>query len=281
MNKVWYACAENFQKWLKNPRIYILFLLFFLHMFDLMLPFNKTASTLGVKNTPWTFPFVSSSLVFGMFLLLGYVLLFCDAPFTDRHQPYIIIRIGKIKWMWGQILYIVLSSLIFVLSIQIFIIIVLLPTLTFSTDWGKMLYTVSQLPIEGFVSNVAVSYSLITSYSPIQATVISMLLVWLEGIFIGCLIFVFNMKFKKMVGTILGCFHATLFFMVKGMDSNTVLWKIVPSAWMDLATESKKLMGRHPGIVYAVVGLLVLIVVLWGCMIRMAKRYSVDVVEQI
>lgn len=282
MNKIWRSCVSNFRKWTRNPRIFITFFLFYCHVFDVISPFNKAAEILETSNTPWFFPFFSSNSFSGMYILLGFVLLFCDAPFIDKHQPYIIIRIGKLKWLLGQFLYIVIASFLFLLSLQFFIILALLPKISFTTEWGSLLYTISQTSVEGFLPIVGVSFSVIETYSAIEATLLSFLIVWLEGIFIGSLLFFLNIQFKRIIGTSVGCFYAISFFMIKmTFQNNPILWKISPCVWMDIVTLAGRETGKHPGAVNAIVGLLLIIIFLLIGSARKMKTELIEVVKQI
>lgn len=276
-----YACAQQFQKWARNPRIISIFILFFVLVFDVVFRFNQLAIEYGTKNTPWFLPFFLSHPFLGLYTLLGFVLLFCDAPFIDRHQPYIIIRIGKLKWLLGQILYIVVSSFLFLIAIQVFIIIVLLPTITFSNEWGSILYSMSvaDIGIEQFLN---IPRGMMVNYTPLEATALNFLIAWLEGIVIGCLIFLFNFRFKKVMGTILGCLYASLYFFVCNLPNDMLkLWYVAPSAWMQLTAFASKKVQTHPGIGYSVSVLTGIILILCLCMVRAVKRQPIEVIEQI
>lgn len=50
-----------------------------------------------------------------MMLFLGVVLLFCDAPFIEDEQPYIMLRSGRRIWFIGQMLYIVVASVLYLI----------------------------------------------------------------------------------------------------------------------------------------------------------------------
>lgn len=75
---------------------------------------------------------------------LGALLLFCDAPFIDSEQPYIVLRSGRKKWVAGQIAYIAISSALFTLFLYLLTLLLLLPWLEFSTEWGKAIGTLAQ-----------------------------------------------------------------------------------------------------------------------------------------
>ena len=282
MGKIWNSGIQNFRKWGTNPRIYILFLILGGFVHHVMQSLCDVAETLETGITPWLLPFLCSDLYAGLYILLGFVLLFCNAPFVDRHQPYAIIRIGKSRWMAGQMLYIVIASFIYTLSIQIMVIISLLPVLTFEMDWGTFLYTTAQIPIEEAHLLLRIGYDVIVKYTPLNATLLSFLLIWLEGILIGFLLFVFNLQFKRTVGTIVVCFYAMTFWLVKELiDDNPFLWKVMPAVWMDMEALAEGSVFKHPGTVYVLLGFFILITALAIWILGTAKRRTIEVLEQI
>lgn len=194
---VFYIGWQCFEKNMKHPRILLVFAVFFCMILDRVGMFNTAAKLTGASNTPWFLPFLLTDGFAGFYVLLEFVLIFCDAPFIDSHQPYVIIRTGKTKWLLGQLLYILWMSLFCVLSLQLFMIIVLLPTISFTTDWGNIIYTLSRMPIKDFQPEFQIYYALVERYTPLAATAYSGLILWLQGAIIGCLMLLFNFFIKK------------------------------------------------------------------------------------
>lgn len=282
MSKIWNSGMQNFRKWGTNPRIYILFLVLGGFIYHVMQSFVSAAEMLETGITPWMLPFLCSDLYAGLYILLGFVLLFCDAPFVDRHQPYAIIRIGKSRWMAGQLLYIVMASFIYTLSIQMMAFISLFPVLSLEMDWGTFLYTISQIPIEEVNPLIKIGYDVIVKYTPLNATLLSFLLIWLEGILIGFLLFAFNLHFKRTVGTVVVCFYAMAFWLVEGlMNDKPFLWKVMPAVWMDVGSLAEGSVFKHPGTAYVLIGFFILIAALAIWILCTAKRRTIEVLEQI
>ena len=110
MGKV-FACfsiaLHNFKKWAVNPRLYILLLMEVLYLHSRLSPVGELCARTGYKVTPYLLPFLLDEGSAVMMLFLGVVLLFCDAPFIEDEQPYIMLRSGRRIWFIGQMLYIV------------------------------------------------------------------------------------------------------------------------------------------------------------------------------
>ena len=144
MGKV-FACfsiaLHNFKKWAVNPRLYILLLMEVLYLHSRLSPVGELCARTGYKVTPYLLPFLLDEGSAVMMLFLGVVLLFCDAPFIEDEQPYIMLRSGGGIWFIGQMLYIVVASVLYLIVLYFTKFLVLLPHIEWSAEWGKLLST--------------------------------------------------------------------------------------------------------------------------------------------
>jgi hypothetical protein len=118
LKQVWTVSTYNFSMWRKNPRVIITFALAFILCFllsDKAVRFAaeyKTTMQL-VEAFVWTFGDSNSILLASLLLVLP----FADMPFLGAGVPYYLSRIRRSTWLWGQILYIGLATLIYMLFI--------------------------------------------------------------------------------------------------------------------------------------------------------------------
>jgi hypothetical protein len=106
--------AYNFRLWNKNPRVLITFALCFILCFllsDKTVRFSHEYGTVTqiVEAFVWTFD-DSASILLSSSLL---VLLFADMPFINAGTPFYLLRIKRRTWLFGQALYIVLATTIY------------------------------------------------------------------------------------------------------------------------------------------------------------------------
>lgn len=64
----------------------------------------------GVDVTFWMLPFMTRYNGDQIIIVLGALLLFCDAPFLEPNSGWQILRAGRKSWFWGNMLYIVVVS---------------------------------------------------------------------------------------------------------------------------------------------------------------------------
>ncbi|MEG0357354.1 MAG: hypothetical protein RSA86_06490 [Christensenellaceae bacterium] len=114
IRQVWAVSSYNFRQWHKNPRVIITFALAFILCFllsDKAVKFAVEYETTMqlVEAFVWTFGDSTSILLSSLLL----VLLFADMPFICGGTPFYLLRINRKVWLLGQVLYIVLATLLY------------------------------------------------------------------------------------------------------------------------------------------------------------------------
>lgn len=114
LRQIWLAAAANFRRWKRNPQIILAFCLAFVVCFllsDKVILFARTHDTVLQAAEPfiWTFGDANSVLIISLLLLL----LFADMPNLGNDVPLFLVRINRKIWLLGQIVYLILATLIF------------------------------------------------------------------------------------------------------------------------------------------------------------------------
>lgn len=116
--QVWQICWYNFRRWKNNPRVILTFGLAFVLSYlltDKAVQFSYEYKTIIQIIEPFVWTFGDSNSILLASLLL--ILLFSDIPFLDGGIPYYLMRTTRLKWLVGQILYISLAVLVYLLFI--------------------------------------------------------------------------------------------------------------------------------------------------------------------
>jgi hypothetical protein len=120
LRQIWTIALGNFRQWNHNPRVLITFGLAFVLCFLLSdkavkfaLEYETTMQL--VEAFVWTFGDANSILLSSLLLLL----LFADMPFISAATPYSLVRTNRSVWLLGQMVYIVLATLIYLAFILI------------------------------------------------------------------------------------------------------------------------------------------------------------------
>ena len=116
--QIFIIAMTNFRRWRRSPQIWLAFGLGFVASFLLsnkVVLFAEEHETLIQLFEPfiWTFGDANSILLISLCLLL----LFADMPNVDNEVPLQLVRTSRTRWMAGQILYLCLATLVFVLFV--------------------------------------------------------------------------------------------------------------------------------------------------------------------
>ncbi|GAF66843.1 hypothetical protein BTS2_3748 [Bacillus sp. TS-2] len=248
-----------------NPRIYVVFTLTIAFLAYHSFGLSHFSAEAGYPVSPWIFTHLTTPPVMQVFAFL-IILLFCDAPFKDRHTPFLIVRTGRANWIVGQILYIFMAAFIYTLFSFLSSIIVMIPNVEMTFDWGILLQTLANDPMYA-PDSVTIFFNpeWMALLSPISATLLSLLHFWLVAIFIGLVILCFNLLSNKMLGIlVIGIFVFLSFFSVYmgtllfGMG----IYYFSPISWMSLSYVDWSYNGSFPSSIFALVTLSITIIVM-------------------
>lgn len=207
--KLAFFCAgTNFLKWHKNLTVLMAALVWGVLTVYYTKGLTEFCIAEGHYISPWVLPFYLDS-PYGVFLYVAVlIILFAHAPFCDVATPFALIRTGKCTWFMGQVLYIVGASFLTVAYTYGCILVTLLPCLGYTNEWGGVLIGLTEDPslIAGYTEGIRPNAYIVQSYSAIEATVITFLLIWLTSVFVGCIILFFN----TVVASGAGVYVATL-----------------------------------------------------------------------
>lgn len=208
------VCRLNLYKWIKKPNILCIFVVQAAFLVNHLSGLRQFSQRAECPICPWVFPFLLSPMVLVFFCALA-TLLFADAPFLDREYTLVAIRTGRKTWLLGQLIYICAASLIFSVTVCLTSIVVLLPYSTFSSGWGKLLLTLADSPFMAKSYGVTASVITITkdltmTFSPAQAMLLGIVLLWLVSMLIGVLIMFFGIFVKPMSGIAASAFFIVL-----------------------------------------------------------------------
>lgn len=194
-----------------QARILILFIIIAVFVYSYLQPVALFSEAVNIRVTPWAFPHLTNDFICQLVFMSGAVFLFCTAPFRGENYVYILHRAGSASWQIGNILYIVLMSLLYVAFIETVSVISLLPHISFTSEWGKIWGTLAQTDAISQYRVPFMVYSYIIGiYSPMKATGISFFLETACTMWIGLVVYLFNSISRKPIGTMLGSFFVFL-----------------------------------------------------------------------
>lgn len=270
---VFSVMMQNFRKWRQDCRIWISLALLLIFIHSATSNLSVFCDYTGIKCTPWIYPFLYMQYYAKMLFFFPLVLIFSNAPFTDRNQLYVILRCGRIRWCLGQICYIVAASGVYFLFILFSSVLLNLRCITFSGEWGKILTTLANTNAgTQFQIGFAAERNVIEMMTPVQATWFTFLHSWISGSLLGLVIFLANTKLKGF-----GTFFAGFLLVFSAIASKqTALAKFSPITWSTLNYIHLAPNDRLPSYGYITISYILLAAALTAVMLITARKYNFE-----
>lgn len=275
---VFSVCLQNFRKWRTDYRIWVIALTMIIMVQIYVDDMQKISEYLNTDIPIWIFPFMYSQFHTKLIYTLPIVLMFCNAPFVDNNQIFVYTRIGRKKWICGQLLYIIIAAAVY----YIFLLIVSLFSTVFigdvSAEWGKTLHTLAVSDVGWKVGCVFVDVSsiVVDFFSPLQAVWFTFLVSWLCAVLLGLLIFFCNTVFKtKYVGIVFSSALVVLSVLVENGGYQSII-PYSPVSWNTLDNIDVGGITTNPTIGYCIGAYLILIAILTAGIFVFSRKLHID-----
>lgn len=199
------CCGILFRRELGSPKLWLVFGMAAVFSFYNYDPLCTVADFYQVPVTPWVYPFFLSfptMLVVNSGLCL---LLFSDVCEADGYTELMIARAGRRAYITGQLLWVLVTSFLYAAALWAMSILFILPEIGWEGDWGVLLHTLAESSGQ-IQSQTGVSLSIIVPretlalFTPLEATVLCFLCIWLSAAFTGILICFFRLIISRSAG---------------------------------------------------------------------------------
>lgn len=278
-------CIQNMRRWIGNSRVSVAMVIVFLFTLIYTKGLWEVSDVTGEKLSIYIFPFLMTYRYMKIIFLFPLLMIFCDAPFIDANQQFVMVRSGRKAWGIGQMLYIITASFIYALFMALSAIVVNIGHISFGTGWGKTLLLAGRTNILELLGRrydtVNVAPMIVKYYTPLQAMILSFLLLWMICIILGLIIYNLNIIFKS---NVVGVSAAGLMILATALvDGNPLETWFSPVSWCSLNNIDVAQMTSYPTFKYVfgmyifmLVGLLVI-----GFFVSKSKNFSFEIKNNI
>ncbi len=255
--------VQNILSWAQNYRMIMLVLLLFVNLAQYCTRLNSYSEDLGAKiNGFGILPMlynINNGLTIRLIIQLGIVLMFSNAPFKNNDSLFCVMRTGYARWCVGELMYIVSASFIYTVSLFLITNILCVKNLTYSLKWGKTFSSMQRRDAFPLVTHNRVQLN----YTPLEALLHTMLLIFLLSVFLGLLIFLMSSLVGRSSGVILASAVVMLGLMPGGFTQMPALVsKLSPCSFTQLGLVDKLGVSAYPSLAYAYTAFIILIVAL-------------------
>ena len=137
-------------------------------------------------------------------LLIGYFIIFCNAPFIHAGTEMTLLRSSRRRWADGMVLYMAAHTVIYYGFILAFSMVVAAPRGYFGNMWSRSMYMLSRFPPLEYMSYGAVGLdeSFMANWPVYEAAFHSFSLLALYSFFLAMLMFVGNLAMRRFIGSL-------------------------------------------------------------------------------
>ncbi len=272
-------CLQNLRKWATDYRMWTITALLIIMVQIYVDDMQKVADLLGTKISVWIFPFLYAQFHTKVIFTLPVVLMFCNAPFTDKNQVFVYMRVGRAKWLLGQVIYIIIASAVYYLFLLFISVISTVFTAEHSLGWGKTLNMVafSDAAQQAGSFYLDVPPIILEFFTPLQAVFFTLLTSWLSAILLGLVVFLFNLITEtRFIGIIISSALVVWTVLISN-DGFKEFMRFSPISWNTLNNIDAGKMTPYPSFGYCMCVYAVLISALIIGIFVFGKRKSLDV----
>ncbi len=203
LRKSAYLCKGMVREAIGSPRVWCGYLIGFSGIMYGVFPFIKyTHDT--VINVLEPLVILLSERSFVTFLLMGYFLIVCNAPFIDSRSELTILRTNRSCWADSMILYICFQTIMYYLSIFVITVIMAVPQGYWGNMWSKITYMISNFGSTSAAAEgvLVPQISFLKNWSVFEASFHSFMLLILYSLVMAIILFLGNLGVHKFVGSI-------------------------------------------------------------------------------
>lgn len=242
--KYLYVVKSGFSYWKSKPHYFFSLFYLLLYTYNRIHGMVAYVQNLNTTITPWLFPFLPGSGLSFIPLVFAFIILISDAPFRTKQQLYVILRIGKRRWICGQLLYLLTVSLGYTLLLWVLSWLWILPELVWRNQWGPAITTAA---VTGGYAEygvfINIKYGVMKNADPISVSIWCASVLCSVCFFLGTIMATCNLWLKEGIGAAIVSILVvisvipSIFAQEPGLVKFLV-W-ISPISWMD-----RSLMGN-------------------------------------
>jgi len=277
------TAKQGFLLWKRDVHIYASAVFVLTYLVIMERPFRQFAAAIGIATAPWLLPFLVYPGGLAL-LMLVVVVLFSREPFGNYLFPFVLIRIGRVNWIVGKLVYVLAASAVYSAFVSLSSMAVLFPYARWTDAWGTVIdsYFLSSVPYDmGYGSAIQCVAYVYFELSPLKAMLLTNLLFFLTTFLLGTVIVFGNLVAGRKIGVLLAalliCFSLIVDIASYISRAGDWLSYFSPVTWGSLNGVVLHDPGQFPHIRYALLMDGLICVALWmGTILRFRKQDITD-----
>lgn len=275
MKQIYYTWRTYLNN-IRHIRIIYFMIVIFIFLIRYNRPLLQYSADMDYPVTIWVFPFLMSSFSFLTLFYFLFIYINTDLPFMQRVQMYQILRMGRKRWIFGQIGYLLLRSFTMVLLTFFLSVIALLPHVELEAGWGKLIQTAA---LTGAQSEYDFQYPFFNEafieFTPLQLLLLTISICTLILMLISMAMLVLCLYINRSVAVSFAVGNVVLLFMVNNTHPRMRMQvsKFVPVCWAEVARVATPAYGFYwlPSVSYMLTVLIIAIII---CSVLVVRKIN-------
>ena len=202
LRKSCYCARTAYTSWLLNYRMLVLGFVFMFMFTYFIKPMQELSRVFDTPmNVLEPFCAVVNSRTFLPLVIMGYMVLISDFPRLNDSAAFMLFRSGRLPWLCGQIMFLFMSSLTYILSILFSSMICVASNSFMLNAWSlvQRKFWIADDAVKQAHPFAGIDNSVLRQSRPYEALVHGIVLVVLFAVVVGCVQLVFALRQKKVI----------------------------------------------------------------------------------
>lgn len=230
----------------------------------------EAAHPLGELGVKYSIPvngfsaaFVWADMLTVFILFLGIFIMFCDLPFKDNQQMFLLSRSGKRVWIFSQILYVIFMSLVYMVFIFVCFCVFVMPEIAFDAgNWGKIMKSLAASGIGQEVGlRISVMPSVLVDFAPLEGFLFAFGTAFAVSVILGLIMLSLNLIVKHNSGIVISGGLIFLYMFGYMGFSGFAGYYFSPLNWCSLKTADKHGLSEFPDVSWVIAALCIIFAV--------------------
>lgn len=216
----------------------------------------ETAHPLGRLGAKYSIPvngfsaaFIWSDHLTVFILFLGIFIMFCDLPFKDNQQMFLISRSGKRVWIFSQVMYVIFMSFVYMSFIFVCFCAHLLPNIAFDAgNWGKIIKSAASTSLGQSVRRFSVTTSTLNDFAPLEGFLYAFGTAFAVSVILGLIMLLLNLIVKHNSGVVVSCGLIFFFMFWIAMPNGFLGYYFSPLDWCSITYADKHGISGYPDV---------------------------------
>ncbi len=239
----------NLYKHIGSVNFWTPFILALAAVYEEAHPLGELGAKYSIPVNGFSAAFILTSEYTVFILFLGIFIMFCDLPFKDNQQMFLLSRSGKRTWIFSQVLYVIFVSFAYMAFIFVCFCAFMLPNLAFDAgNWGKIIKSAAATNIGSEVGlRFTVMPSVLNDFTPLGGFLFAFGTAFAVAVILGLIMLGLNMIVKRNSGIIVSA-GLIFFFMFTNYLGGALIYYFSPLSWCSLKSADKQGITAFPDV---------------------------------